>query len=70
MRAAAGIESGRLGGCLKELERVVAQLRRNWPKTRINIRGDSGFCRESIKKWTFTQVLANLQKHPVWKPSG
>ena len=25
--------------CLEELERVVAQIRRHWPKTRINIRG-------------------------------
>ena len=25
--------------CLEELERIVAQLRRHWPKTRINIRG-------------------------------
>ena len=112
-------------GCLEELERVVAQLRRHWPKTRINIRGDSGFCRESVMKWcedhgvgfalglarnqrlvraqcstlrlkllkirarikitirrvwlsfseayayaeTFTRVRANLQKHPVRKPS-
>ena len=34
-------------GSVEELERIVEQLRRHWPKTRINIRGDSGFCRES-----------------------
>ena len=38
-------------GCLEELERIVGQLRRHWPRTRIHIRGDSGFCRESIMKW-------------------
>ena len=38
-------------GCLEELERIVLQIRRHFPETRINIRGDSGFCRESIMKW-------------------
>ena len=38
-------------GSIEELERIVGQLRRHWPKTRILIRGDSGFCRESIMKW-------------------
>ena len=38
-------------GCLEELERIVGQLRRHWPNTRIHIRGDSGFCRESILRW-------------------
>ena len=38
-------------GCLEELERIVGQLRRHFPKTRINIRGDSGFCRDSIMTW-------------------
>ena len=38
-------------GSVEELERIVAQIRRHWPKTRINIRGDSGFCRKSIMRW-------------------
>ena len=38
-------------GSVEELDRIVEQLRRHWPKTRINIRGDSGFCRESIMRW-------------------
>ena len=38
-------------GSLEELERIVGQLRRHWPNTRIGIRGDSGFCRESIMRW-------------------
>ena len=38
-------------GSIEELERIVGQIRRHWSRTRINIRGDSGFCRESIMKW-------------------
>ena len=34
-----------------ELERVVAQIRTRWPKTRIIVRGDSGFAREWLMKW-------------------
>lgn len=35
----------------EELSRIVSQIREHWPKTRIIIRGDSGFCRESIMAW-------------------
>ena len=38
-------------GCLEELDRIVRQLRRHWPRTRIHIRGDSGFCREALMRW-------------------
>jgi len=38
-------------GSLEELERIVGQLRRHWPKTRIRIRADSGFCREWLMRW-------------------
>ena len=38
-------------GSVEELSRVVGQIREHWPKTRIVIRGDSGFCRESIMAW-------------------
>lgn len=38
-------------GSVEELERIVAQIRDRWPKTRIVIRGDSGFCRESLMRW-------------------
>ena len=38
-------------GSVEELSRMVAQIREHWPKTRIVIRGDSGFCRESIMAW-------------------
>ena len=38
-------------GALDEIERIVAQLRAAWPKVRIILRGDSGFCREPIMAW-------------------
>ena len=38
-------------GSVTELSRMVKQLRRRWPNTRIRIRGDSGFCREDLMSW-------------------
>jgi len=38
-------------GSVEELERIVTQIRARWPKTRIVIRGDSGFCRDAIMSW-------------------
>ena len=38
-------------GSVKELERIVAQVREKWPDVQIVIRGDSGFCREHIMRW-------------------
>lgn len=38
-------------GSVEELERIVGQIREHWPKTRIVIRGDSGFCRDAIMSW-------------------
>jgi hypothetical protein len=38
-------------GSVEELTRILAQLRARWPKTRIVVRGDSGFCRETIMRW-------------------
>jgi Transposase DDE domain group 1 len=38
-------------GCLKEIERIVAQIRQRWPEVKITIRGDSGFCREELMSW-------------------
>ena len=43
--------NSRAAGSLQELQRIVTQLRRCWPKTRINIRGDSGFCRDALMAW-------------------
>ena len=38
-------------GSVKELERIVGQIRAQWPRVRIVIRADSGFCRERIMSW-------------------
>lgn len=38
-------------GSVKQLERIVGQIRSKWPKVQIVIRGDSGFCREKIMSW-------------------
>ena len=44
-------------GSVEELQRIVVQIREHWPKTRIIIRGDSGFCRESIMRWCETHSV-------------
>jgi hypothetical protein len=33
-------------GALAEVQRIVGQIRRSWPKVRIILRADSGFCRD------------------------
>jgi hypothetical protein len=38
-------------GSLKEVERVVQQIRARWPAVRIILRGDSGFCRDELMDW-------------------
>jgi|SRR5262252_3727833 len=38
-------------GSTGEVERIVRQIRRCWPKTQILLRGDSGFCREELMSW-------------------
>ena len=38
-------------GSVDELARIVPQIRRRWPGTRIRVRGDAGFCREEILRW-------------------
>jgi hypothetical protein len=38
-------------GCREEVERMVQQIRQRWPKVRIILRADSGFCREELMVW-------------------
>lgn len=38
-------------GCVKQLARIIAEIRRHWPQVRIIVRGDSGFCRENLMRW-------------------
>lgn len=35
-------------GALDEIKRIIAQIRKRWPKTEIVVRGDSGFCRKNF----------------------
>lgn len=38
-------------GALKEVQRIVSQIRERWPEVAIMLRGDSGFCREPLMRW-------------------
>jgi hypothetical protein len=41
-------------GSVEETARIVAQIRHRWPRTRILLRGDSGFCRDALMAWCET----------------
>jgi len=38
-------------GSLAEIRRTIAQIRVAWPKVKIILRGDSGFCRNELMSW-------------------
>jgi|SRR5215510_1109713 len=38
-------------GSLREIERILGQIRQCWPEVRIIVRGDSGFCRDELMSW-------------------
>ena len=38
-------------GTVDEVARIVRQIRARWPRVRILLRGDSGFCREPLMLW-------------------
>jgi Transposase DDE domain group 1 len=38
-------------GSVKQLAKIVERIRLAWPDVRIIVRGDSGFCRESLMCW-------------------
>jgi hypothetical protein len=38
-------------GCLEELQRIIPQIRQQWPEVEIVLRGDGGFCRDPIMTW-------------------
>ena len=42
-------------GSNAELERIVRQIRAQWPEVRIILRADSGFCREELMAWCESQ---------------
>ena len=39
-------------GAVEDVARIVAHIRRHWPRTRILLRGDSGFAREALMAWS------------------
>jgi hypothetical protein len=38
-------------GAVEEIERIVGQIRKRWPRARIVLRADSGFAREALMAW-------------------
>jgi len=38
-------------GAVADVARIVAQIRRRWPRAKFLVRGDSGFCREELMAW-------------------
>jgi Transposase DDE domain group 1 len=38
-------------GAVEETARIVGQIRGRWPRVRILLRGDSGFCRDALMAW-------------------
>ena len=47
-------------GSVEEVARIVAQLRRRWPRVRILLRADSGFCREDLMAWCESHAVDYL----------
>ena len=38
-------------GAVEEMARIIAQIRRRWPRVRILLRADSGFARDDLMAW-------------------
>jgi hypothetical protein len=47
-------------GAKDEVARIVARIRRRWPKVRILLRADSGFAREELMAWCEEQRVDYL----------
>jgi hypothetical protein len=58
-------------GAADEVARIVRQLRSRWPRVRILLRGDSGFCREALMLWcdqNRVDYVFGLERfHADWK---
>ena len=53
-------------GAVEEVARIVAQIRRRWPRVRILLRADSGFARDDLMAWCEAHAvdfLLGLQKN-------
>ncbi len=42
---------GAAAGTVSEMTRIIGQIRARWPRVRILLRADSGFCREALMAW-------------------
>ena len=54
-------------GAVEEVARIVAHIRKRWPKVRILVRADSGFAREELMAWcevNDVHFLLGLAKNP------
>jgi hypothetical protein len=38
-------------GAVEEVARIIAQIRQAWPRVRITLRADSGFCNDKMMSW-------------------
>jgi hypothetical protein len=38
-------------GAVEEVARIVERVRARWPRVRVLLRADSGFCRETLMRW-------------------
>ena len=58
-------------GSLEEINRIVKQIRKAWPKVKIVLRADSGFCRDELLSWCEQQqrldYVIGLARNPRWR---
>jgi hypothetical protein len=60
-------DSDGAAGSVEEVARIVSQIRTRWPRVRILLRGDSGFCREALMAWceaNRVDYVFGLARHP------
>ncbi len=58
-------------GAVEEVARIVAHIRRRWPRMRILLRADSGFAREALMAWceeNRVDFLFGLPATRGWSP--
>ena len=47
-------------GSVEALAPIIAEIRKRWPKTRVIVRGDGGFCREDLMEWCEQRAIAYI----------
>jgi hypothetical protein len=51
-------------GTVEELIRIIGRIRARWPRVRVLLRGDSGFCREALMHATSASRPLNADVAP------